>query len=130
MASSAMERRIGRRFDAPRNRIAWRLGRPVRGVPWLRRRSEVGLLVNVSVSGAGVLAPDCMDLEPGSRVTIGFEGTTGQVIVRRISSCGDESQNLYGIEFAEPGSPLTSIVYDTFLAESEGRPSERDESRS
>jgi len=130
MASSAIERRIGRRFDAPRNRISWRVDRPIRGVPWLRRRSEVGLLVNVSVSGAGVLAPDCMDLQPGSRVTIGFEGATGQVIVRRISSCGDESQNLYGIEFAEPGSPLTSLVYDTFLAETEGRPADAHDSRS
>lgn len=127
MASSAIERRIGRRFDAPRNRIAWRVDRPVLGLPWVRRRSEVGLLVNVSVSGAGVLAPDCMDLQPGSRVTIGFEGTTGDVIVRRISSCGGESQNLYGIEFAEPASPLTSLVYDTFLAESQ--PSEQRNSR-
>jgi hypothetical protein len=99
-------------------------------MPWLRRRSEVGLLVNVSVSGAGVLAPDCMDLQPGSRVTIGFEGITGEVIVRRISSCGDESQNLYGIEFAEPASPLTSHVYDTFLATYGDRASEPHDSRS
>ncbi len=91
------------------------------GLPWVRRRSEVGLLVNVSVSGAGVLAPDTMDLQPGSLVTIAFEGTTGEVIVRRISSCGNESQNLYGIEFAEPSSPLTALVYDTFLAENEAR---------
>jgi hypothetical protein len=130
MASSAIERRLGRRFKAPRNRIAWRLDRSVRGVPWLRRRAEVGLLVDVSVSGAGVLAPDCMDLQPGSRVTIGFEGTRGQVIVRRISSCGDESQNLYGIEFAEPGSPLTSVVYDTFLAEPGVEPSAQHDSKS
>ena len=80
----------------------------------MHRRSEVALLVNVSVSGAAVLASDRMDLRVGSRVTINFEGTTGIVLIRRISSCG-ESQNLYGIEFAEPASPLTALVYERFL---------------
>ncbi len=130
MAARSIERRLGRRYDAPRNRIDWRVDRPLLGLPWVHRRSELGLLVNVSVSGAGVLAPDCMDLQPGSRVTIAFEGTTGEVIVRRISSCGDESQNLYGIEFAEPSSALTTLVYDSFLAGIETRPSVEHDSRS
>lgn len=80
----------------------------------MHRRPEAALLVNVSVSGAAVLAADRSDLRIGSRVTISFEDTVGVVIIRRISPCGDR-ENLYGIEFAEPMSGLTSLVYERFL---------------
>lgn len=117
MAPDPTERRLGNRYDVTRNKIGWRIDRRPRRLFFWSREPEVADLVNVSVSGAAVLASTCDDLRIGSLVTIKFRGVTGTVVIRRISSCGDLSRCLFGIEFAEPTSALTTLVYDTFLAE-------------
>jgi hypothetical protein len=44
-------------------------------------------------------------------------GVSGTVIIRHIGACTDLTCSVYGVEFAEPNSELTALVYDSYLAE-------------
>lgn len=115
------ERRLGHRHEDVRFGVGWRLDQTDDRSPERRRQlplpPQVGVLLNVSVTGASILAPSAPDLQVGSRLLISFRGVTGTVIVKRIGPSATAVQSLYAVEFAEPNSALTSLVYDTFVGE-------------
>lgn len=116
MGPGPLDRRREARYKATHAEIRWRVGRTVPGLRWWHRKAQVGQLVDVSARGAAVLAPTGDDLRPGSRVTIELDGVIGTVTVRRVSSVGDQASSLYGIEFEEAPSPLTTLIHEKFLA--------------
>jgi hypothetical protein len=73
-------------------------------------------LVELSVSGAAVIAPVQDHVVIGTHLKVGFHGAWGAVVVRRIGELQDQDYRFYGVEFTEPNSPLNSSLYDAFLA--------------
>lgn len=101
--------------------IGWRLDR-VDDRPAAERersplRGEPAELLEVSVTGARVRAPFTAELRAGSRTVMEVAGVSGIVIIRHIGACTDLTCSVYGVEFAEPNSELTALVYDSYLAD-------------
>lgn len=116
-----MERRIGTR-------------RQIRSVPmaWCRDPSNPsaldaelrpdGNIVQLSVSGAGIIAVTHPYLEVGRTVLIACLGVTGAVIARRIDLDVYPGESYYGVEFAEPTSRLGEVLQETILVKAMNAP--------
>jgi len=74
-----------------------------------------GNIVELSVSGAGMIAVTHPYLDVGRTVLIACMGVTGAVIVRRIEVDVYPGESYYGVEFGEPGSRLAAALHETFL---------------
>jgi hypothetical protein len=73
-------------------------------------------LVELSVSGAAVIAPAQDHVVIGTHLRVGFHGAWGGVVVRRVGQLQDPEYRFYGVEFTQPNSALTTALYDAFLA--------------
>lgn len=121
MDSVENERRLMNRQGVEPVAAGWRLDRdddawvrdPYRCPPPV----EQAEVLEVSVTGARLRAPFTKDLQVGSRTTMEVGGVLGSIIIRHIETCTDLTRSEYGVEFAEPNSPLPSLIYDTFLAD-------------
>jgi hypothetical protein len=116
------DRRIGARRDVDGVEIGWYVGSPGTepGEPVTVTRTS-GWLVDVSASGAGVVAPHSRDIWIGCLVGFEFRGRQGTVRIRRIDRVDAErDMRLYGIEFQAPSSDLVQGVCDAFLARHSG----------
>ena len=90
------ERRIGRR-RAVVDHITWEPQLPKR---LFRRASwEQATIVEISVSGARVLARANEAITRRSRISIGFGSDRGLVEVRRVEAAPDKSMAFYGVQF-------------------------------
>jgi hypothetical protein len=128
MGSTAYERRLGNRHPVAWVEIGWyyRLPSTGPGDPG-KIESTIAYLVDISVSGAGVVAPESPHVAIGSIVGFGFRGLQGTVTIRRINTIGHQLESrLYGIEFTEPNSPLAVGLTDVFLARHSQLPKWRD----
>lgn len=74
-----------------------------------------GKIVELSVSGAGLVAVTHPYLHIGSTVLIAAVGTVGAVIVRRIDPDVYPGESYYGMEFGEPNSPLGAALQRSTL---------------
>jgi hypothetical protein len=74
-----------------------------------------GQLVELSVSGAGIIAVTHPYLEVGRTVLIAAMGTTGAVIARRVELDLYPGESYYGVEFADPNGRLATDLQQTFL---------------
>jgi hypothetical protein len=95
-------RRLGERIHLDDVFIAWRVDEVLPGR--LRdkpRPVEVGRLIDVSVSGASIVAPGAPELRPGRAVVIRLDDAEAVVRIRRISDFGDEDFRLFGVEFID-----------------------------
>jgi hypothetical protein len=127
------ERRLMNRQGVKPVAAGWRLDRdddawaedPYRCPPPV----EEAEVLEVSVTGARLRAPFTRDLHVGSRTIMEVGGVSGSVIVRHIETCTDLTRSDYGVEFAEPNSPLPSLIFDMFLAEAAPLPSSHTASR-
>ena len=112
------DRRLGARHTVPWIEIRWRFAVP-NPDPALPPTVEAApaYLVDVSVSGAGLVAPASPHVVPGTVAGIEYGDLAGTVTVRRINQFGpDAATSRYGIEFTDPNSPLTLGLCDAFLA--------------
>ena len=116
---SAMEKRLGKRQSTPDIRIGWRIDRETRRGLRMKPDPQEGVIIDISVTGAGVLAPASDELRPGSRVRISFDSHEGTVSVRRIAPTSDPAVSRYGVTFEEGHGPLIDAV-NRYLAG--GRP--------
>jgi hypothetical protein len=91
------ERRLGERHDAPRITISWRVGE--RRHLFGRTASIEAHLVNISATGAAILAPDAADLMPRSRVLIEWNDARATVEIRHVEPGPIPGVNLYGVAF-------------------------------
>ena len=132
MGASSDERRLGGRYEVEGVAVGWRLDRKDDRPVWRRRSPlppEAGELLNVSVTGASVLAPATKELMVGSRVLIEIMGVTEPVKVRRIGRSRDSARSIYGIEFLGLHSNLRALICEGFLGEPSVRKTAHPDSR-
>lgn len=124
MVRHTTNRRVGQRHPIESVPVTWRADLPRRS-GLLRRRTgaQPAHMVDLSVSGAAVVAPAAGDLRVGSVVVVDYEGHAGRVVIRRIAAGPIASAgSLYGVEFSEPNGELTSALYDLFIRHTSGVP--------
>jgi hypothetical protein len=115
MAQGGIERRIGRRRQIRSVPMAW-CRDPSNPDPYLADLAPDGRIVELSVSGAGMVAITHPYLAIGSKVIISAAGVAGTVLVRRIEADLYPGESYYGVEFAEPNSRLGAVLHETFVA--------------
>ena len=116
-----MDKRIGKRRQIRSVPMAW-CRDPSHPCAFDAETNPDGGIVELSVSGAGILATTHPYLDLGKVVMIATMGTTGLVIVRRIESDAYPGESYYGVEWGEPNSPLGTALRETFLAKATGAP--------
>ena len=88
-----------------------------RAAAWAHRGSpaaEPVRVVDLSVSGAGVLAGSATLLHPGAVMCLRFEGGKGHVQIRHIADPvpgDDESEVYYGVTFMRLDERLRAVVH-------------------
>jgi PilZ domain-containing protein len=107
------ERRIGERFGLHDPVFQWRVP------PSTARRRERRKwkpadcrFLDVSVTGALILAPVASDLRVGARVFVGYDGEQTCVRIRRIEPY-NKSLSIYGVSFVDLGPRLQELIYMT-----------------
>lgn len=108
------DRRLGTRHVLGPVAVRWRLDDgPV--APTDQDRDDgperAGLL-DLSVSGARIMARTSPDLRVGDWTNVSIRGRSGPVIVRRILPSRQTGFSQYGIEFLDPMSELTQLVHE------------------
>ena len=115
--SDDRDRRLGERHVLGPVAVRWRLDgftiEPERLVD-ASGPQRAGLL-DLSASGALVMARTADDLHVGDWLMISIQGATGPVIIRRIVASAMPGFSQYGVEFLDPMSELTQVVH-TILA--------------
>ncbi len=128
MDNPTFERRVGARREVEGVEIGWHYG-----IPGATPQDPVeviattGDLVDVSVTGALIVAPHTSHVWLGCIVGVEFRGFKDTVAIRRIDRIFHERDfRLYGIEFTSPNSELAKGVSDAFLARHSRLPRWRD----
>lgn len=78
-----------------------------------------GRVVNLSVSGAGIIAPFEPDLRNGSLLRIQIDGYKGTVAVHRMERTEDDGLWYYGVSFVDFPPKFTDAIYARLDAFSE-----------
>jgi hypothetical protein len=108
------EKRIGRRRQIKSVPMAW-CRDPSNPSPFDAEVRPDGRIVELSVSGAGLVATTHPYVEIGSTVLIACMGCTGLVIIRRIEPDMYPGESYYGVEFGEPNSVLGQTLHRSYL---------------
>ena len=108
------EKRIGKRRQIKSVPMAW-VRDPLKPSPFDAETSPDGRIVELSISGAGMVALTHPYLEVGKTVLIACVGMFGPVIVRRIDPDVYPGESYYGVEFGEPNSPLGQALHRAYL---------------
>jgi hypothetical protein len=109
-----VEKRIGKRRQIRSVPMAW-VRDPANPDPWAADTKPDGRIVELSVSGLGMVAIDHPYLEVGSTVLIAAAGEVGKVIIRRIDPEMYPNQSYYGAEFAQAESAFAKVLQKGFL---------------
>ena len=115
------DQRIGKRQQVRSVPIAWTKD-PERPSGFAAESHPDGRIVEVSVSGAGIVATADDTIEVGDKMHLQCLGAIGPVLVRRIERNMYPGQHYYGIEYAEPNSALTRGIYAGLLAKETDAP--------
>jgi hypothetical protein len=107
------ERRIGERFGLHDPVFQWRVP-PDNASRRERRKTKPSecRFLDVSVTGALILAPVASDLRVGARVLVGYEGETTTVRIRRIEPY-NKSFSIYGVSFVDLAPRLQELIFMT-----------------
>ena len=108
-------RRLGERRTVQPSELYWNLPKPSWKQRFKKQEAEVGLLQDVSVTGAAVVAPANEHIGRGSRVPVAFGWVEGAVRVMRIEPHPDGQRVIYGVEFESSDSELAKAIHQTFL---------------
>jgi len=117
------QHRLGERAAVEGLWVGWHLDRQDQRGYLERRRHPVeqqwGLVVDLSVSGAGIVAPVSHQIAIGSMIDIEAGGFRGLVAVHRIAETDDPETRVYGVSFVDFPPAFTDFVYGWLAA---GRP--------
>ena len=111
--SRLVERRIGGRFQMHEPRMGWRVSEKAGTARRDRRRGKAApecRFLDVSVTGARLLAPEGRDLRVGSLIVLDHDGESSKVRIRRVEAY-NHAFSVYGVSFVELGPRLKEIVY-------------------
>lgn len=114
-------RRIGERLNVHGIVLSWNTGGR-RTPKWKRRPFDEADVVDVSISGAQLLAPDDGKVQVGDTVTIVAGGAIGSVIVRRIVPISQGGLAVFGVEFLLLDGALESLLFAAL--QQAGRPAD------
>lgn len=103
------ERRLGQRRVLGPVAVRWRLDGD--GDPMSEAAPERAGLLDLSASGARIMARSCDDLAVGDITRVQICDASGPVIVRRITPSSQPGFSTFGIEFADPLSPLPQLIH-------------------
>ena len=112
-SASYGERRIGERFQTHEPRMGWCVPQKSGNARRDRRRRKAVpecRFLDVSITGARLLAPQARDLHVGSRILLDYDGESTSVRIRRVEP-HNEAISVYGVSFVELGPRLKQIVY-------------------
>ena len=115
------ERRIGERFQTNEPRMGWRVAQKSGNARRDRRRREPiseCRFLDVSITGARLLAPDAQDLRVGSQISLDYNGESTSVMIRRVEP-HKNAFSVYGVSFLHLGPRLKQIVYAADTARSQ-----------
>jgi len=120
------ERRIGERFQTHEPRLGWRGPQQSGNARRDRRRPKPApecRFLDVSITGARLLAPEARDLQVGSQISLDYDGESTSVKIRRVEPY-NQAFSVYGVSFVELGPRLMQIVYaaDTARSRRHGDP--------
>ena len=113
MVSALGSERIAQRYRVPTTPVEWAIPRKswVTGGQKLHR--EQAAIIELSVVGAAIVAPDSTALAIGSKVDVYWSGTKGSVIVRRIARYpGSTDLLLFGVEYGDNPSILGTALFE------------------
>ncbi len=112
---SRPNRRLGDRKPVGSSEIRWNLPQQSWKQRIRKEQPEVGLLQDVSVTGAGIVAPVNDRIGRGSLVPVAFGWVEGTVRVVRVEMHPDGVRAVYGVEWVSTDSPLAKAIHQTFL---------------
>ncbi len=118
-----MDKRIGRRRQIRSVPMAW-CRDPNQPDPFGAEKAPDGNVVELSVSGAGLVAVSHPYLTIGGSVLISCVGLVGLIIVRRMEPEIYPGETYYGVEFGEPKSALAEALQRSTLTGAANAPSE------
>ena len=114
------ERRIGERFQTHEPHLGWRVPPKSGSARRDRRRrtpSSDCRFLDVSITGARLLAPEADDLCVGSQILVDYDGEPTSVKIRRVER-HNPAFSVYGVSFIQLGPRLKQIVYAADIARS------------
>ena len=103
-------RRLGERLGVHGVVVSWNT-RERRAPRWKRRQFSEADVIDVSVSGAQLLAPDDRRLQVGQKVTICAGGALGTVRITRIVPVTNGPLCVYGVEFIHLEEPMEALLF-------------------
>lgn len=108
------DKRIGKRRQIKSVPMAW-VRDPSNPSPFDAESRPDGRIVELSISGAGMVALTHPYLDVGRTVLIACVGMVGPVIIRRIDPDVYPGESYYGVEFGEPNSRLGDALQRSYL---------------
>lgn len=109
-AAVASMPRLSVRYRVAGITIEWTAPQGGRLLPNRKRTVEAELL-DLSVAGALIRAPESSAIKPGSKIDISLSGEIGEVRVRNIRTA-DDGLVLYGVVFHRISPALEAAIYD------------------
>ena len=106
-AAMVLNRRIGERVFVGATELTWK---PV--VNTGAGGAQRALLMDVSVTGAGLFGPTYPWVREGDLVIVGFNNARAVVGVRRVSPTDDADLRYYRVEFVSPEPAFEREVYE------------------
>lgn len=115
MSGSRPDRRLGQRYATHDATAAWQVPRR----RWMRTRLESVpvTLVNVSTTGAAVVAETVPEFGRDSLVVIDCAGRSVEATIRRVVPGGSDGVSYYGLQFVDPDPAVLEVLMSRTDAE-------------
>jgi len=106
---------MGERREVGPTELRWNLPTPNWRTRFRPREPQVGLVRDVSVTGAAIVAPADETIVRGSVVPVSFGWVEGTVKVKRVDPDTDPDKCVYGVEFDRTDSALAKAIHTVLL---------------
>jgi hypothetical protein len=109
--SVTTERRIGQRWPSTGLAVGWDVHKRS-GLRGRRYVARDGIVLDVSVSGAAIIAPVDVEMTQGRVVAVAHGPHIGNVMIRRVMATDRHEQVIYGVEFIDAPISLVSTLVE------------------
>lgn len=108
--------RIAQRYPVPTTAITWEVPKRRRGGVSAKRYQAEAAIVEVSLMGAAIVAPERWAAVLGTRVAVRWGEVSGSVVIRRSEPMpGSTDLVRYGVEYLDNPSTLGLALYDRLV---------------
>lgn len=107
--------RVVERYRTVGLQVTW--SPPSRRWLWIRPRPAAAEVIDLSVSGALLLAPTNPQVRTGLVVEMECDGARGRVQVRHVHQSLDPEQHYYGVQFLQLQPELRERLFDVVAKE-------------